>query len=100
MVQGEVIHHRRSLHPESALDRPFNTLDRVKRVVVVRQTRTIQLAAQPRQARATPSPPFHSSKRATVGLPTVNSITTLLFGRNRQIADGTGNTQPILRHAK
>jgi len=33
-------------------------------------------------------------------LPTVNSITTLLFGRNRQIADGTGNTQPILRHAK
>jgi len=62
--------------------------------------RTIQLGQRHRQARAASAPPFHSSKRAAAGLPTVNSITTLLFWDNVGIGDGAATAPWMLRRAK
>jgi len=66
----------------------------------VQQTRTIQLPPTWQQACADATEPFHSSKRAALGLPTVNSITTLLFCDKGRIAEGTRNPTPTLRRAK
>jgi hypothetical protein len=43
---------------------------------------------------------FHSSKRGERQLPTVNSITTLLFGDKGGIRDGAQSTLAMLRRAK